>query len=251
MAMIKLLRQRVVKPILKSATAVFYKGRPIEEWPGFFTWLHGITVPRGIIPHDRPLPTGAANINNIFELIEKTRNVAGDLAECGVWRGQSLVPMGVYLQQRGIPKWIYGFDSFGGFPGSVVQDKKLGGANSEWKEPGCMSDTSIDVVRSKLAQFGVWNVELIKGFFENTLVSYSSHLFSFVHLDCDTYSSYKQCLDFFYPRMSSGGIILLDEYNDPPWPGCNRAVDDFLENKPERLELIARDNYEKYYIIKC
>ena len=248
--MIKLLKRRVAKPILKSATAVFYKGRPIEDWPAFFTWLHEISVPRGMIPHDTPQPIGAANINNIFELIEKTRDVSGDLAECGVWRGQSLVPMGVYLQQRHISKRVYGFDSFKGFPESVVLDKKFGGTNEEWKQPGVMSNTSIDVVRSKLVQFGVGNVELVEGFFENTLPSYSDYTFSFVHLDCDLYSSYKVCLEFFYPRMSPGGIILLDEYNDPPWPGCNQAVDDFLHDKPERLKIIAKDNYEKFYLMK-
>ena len=50
--------------------------------------------------------------------------------------------------------------------------------------------------------------------------------------------------------MSVGAVILLDEYNDPPWPGCNKAVDEFLAERPESLQLISLDNYEKYYIVK-
>ena len=50
--------------------------------------------------------------------------------------------------------------------------------------------------------------------------------------------------------MSTGGIILLDEHNGPLWPGCNAAVDEFLTGRPESLQLIALDNYEKYYIVK-
>ena len=69
-------------------------------------------------------------------------------------------------------------------------------------------------------------------------------------LDCELYESYKICLEFFYPRLTEGGIILLNEYNDPPWPGCKKAVDESLANKPESVEEITRDNYIKYQIIK-
>ncbi len=61
---------------------------------------------------------------------------------------------------------------------------------------------------------------------------------------------YKECLQFFYPRMVAGGILLLDEYNDPPWPGCNKAVDEFLAGKPEHLQVIERNNYQKWYFVK-
>lgn len=44
--------------------------------------------------------------------------------------------------------------------------------------------------------------------------------------------------------------MLLDEYNDPPWPGCNKAVDEFLIGKRETLELIERDYYQKWFFVK-
>jgi hypothetical protein len=46
-----------------------------------------------------------------------------------------------------------------------------------------------------------------------------------------------------------GGIILFDEYNDSPWPGCNQAVDEFLVATSLKLEPITRDNYEKYLVV--
>jgi hypothetical protein len=58
-------------------------------------------------------------------------------------------------------------------------------------------------------------------------------------------------MEFFYPRMEKGGIILFDEYNDPPWIGCNKAIDEFLEDKPESPILITSDNQMKYYIAKA
>jgi hypothetical protein len=69
-------------------------------------------------------------------------------------------------------------------------------------------------------------------------------------LDCDLYSSYKIGLEYFYLRMVPGGVILFDEYNDPPWPGCNQAVDEFLSARPETPQMIASDGYQKYYLVK-
>jgi O-methyltransferase len=203
-----------------------------------------------MVPHPVPQPIGSANINNLISLIEQTRHVPGDIAECGVYRGQSLIPMAIYVRQRGIDKKLYGFDSFEGFAPSVVDDLRLGGTNDEWKTPGLMNDTSRERVASKAKVFGLSHVTLVKGYFDATFPAFSDAVFSFVHLDCDAYDAYRECLAFFYPRLSTHGIISFDEYNDPPWPGCNRAVDEFLSDKPEKLQVIACDNYEKYYFVK-
>ena len=116
---------------------------------------------------------------------------------------------------------------------------------------GGFGDTSYSLLNRKLQQWRLESrVTLVKGFFEDTLKDYADFQFSFVHLDCDLYQSYKTCLEFFYSRVPAAGIILLDEYNDPPWPGCNKAVDEFLQDKPESLERIEVDNYEKWAIVK-
>ena len=196
------------------------------------------------------MPIGAANINNLISLIEQTRTVPGDIAECGVFRGHSLVPMALYVKQQSIGKTLYGFDSFEGFADSVVDDLQFGGTNDEWKKPGVMNETSYRLVARKIETFGLRNVVLVGGFFEATLQRFNDHRFSYVHLDCDAYAAYQYCMAFFYPRLNAGGIISFDEYNDPPWPGCNKAIDEFLTDKPEKLRLIALDNYEKYYIVK-
>jgi hypothetical protein len=93
-------------------------------------------------------------------------------------------------------------------------------------------------------------VELVPGYFADTLTTTADRRFAFAHLDCDLYSSYRECLEFFHPRLEPGAIVVFDEYNDPPWPGCNRAVDEFLADKPERVECIERDNYQRWYYRK-
>jgi hypothetical protein len=227
-----------------------YAHRPIASWPPILGVLHEISVPKGVIPHAEPLPIGTANINNLIHMLEKTRTVPGEIAECGVFQGASIVPMALYARETKLAKRFYGFDSFEGFAESVVIDRELGGTHPEWKNPGVMNNTSFEMVASKVERFGLTNVELIKGFFDQTFPRYADRVFSFVHLDCDAYEAYRQCLEFFYPRLSPGGVIMFDEYNDPPWPGCNRAVDEFLTGKAEKLESIAKDNWIKYYFVK-
>ena len=246
-----------VKPIAKRLLCRilpnrYFVTRPISSWPASLGLVHDIRVPRGVLPNAIPSPLGCANINIILELVERTAAIPGDLAECGVFRGATLVPTAIYLQQRGVNKHILGFDSFQGFDNTVVKDVTLGGT---WDDPdrriGGFSETSETVVANKLRVFGVQRgVTLVPGYFRDTLASYGQARFSFVHLDCDTYSSYSECLSFFYPRVNTGGIILFDEYNDPAWPGCNIAIDEFLLNKPEKPQLIIRDNYQKFYIQK-
>jgi len=243
--------KRAARPALQVLTASLYRNRPVSSWPPLVGRIHDINVPRGVTPHPSPIPAGEANINNLLHLLNETRNIKGEIAECGVYRGASLITMAIYVRQQGIPKTLHALDSFEGFASSIVKDMELGGEDIDHKHPGGMNETSYDLVAGKVSRFGLNNVRIHKGFFENTLPGLANLTFSFVHLDCDAYDAYKVCLEFFYPRMSTGGIILFDEYNDPPWPGCNKAVDEFLADKTERLRLIALDNYQKYYIVRA
>jgi len=247
---IRSLLKRLAIPVLRRLTLPFYLNRPLGSWPAFFGRIHGISVPKGVSPNPTPQPVGSANINNLICLLERTRQIKGDVAECGVYRGATLISMAVWATQQNLTKTFYGFDSFEGFADSIVKDQMLGGADLECKRPGGLNETSYELVERKVRSFRLQNVQLRKGFFEHTLREVSGAQFSFVHLDCDAYDAYLECLNFFYTRMNTAGIILLDEYNDPPWPGCNAAVDAFLGGRPETLQVIALDNYEKYYIVK-
>ena len=236
---------------LKSVVAHHYRFKPVTDWPKWAGDLLEVKIPANLTRKAALSPEGGSNINIILALLDRTRDVPGDVAECGVFKGGSLTAIALYLRENRLAKHVYGLDSFQGFDGSVQKDIELGGAEDCEKRVGGFGATSLADVRAKLAGLRLLDtITLVPGYFADTLETLPSTRFSFVHLDCDIYESYKQTLQYFYPRMSPGGIILFDEYNDPPWPGCNLAVDKFLVGKPEKPKGITMDNYQKFFIEK-
>jgi O-methyltransferase len=232
--------QRISNPLIRRW--------PVESIPGWVGKVHGLRVPRGVVPYKTPSPEGHANINIILSLTKAVLDFEGDFAECGVYRGSTIIPLGLYLAQNNSRKKVFGFDSFAGFGDCEHIDPT---EDVYIRTYGSCTDTSYEMVQAKIAHLNLSEqVILIKGFFNASLSAVKDRKFCFVHLDCDLYESYKVCLNFFYDRMVSGGVILLDEYNDLPCPGCNRAVDEFLVDKPERPIEICSDNYMRYFIHK-
>ena len=184
-------------------------------------------------PHQTPSGSGGANVRLLFDFLDKAAGIDGDVAECGVWRGRTLIAMGLYLKQAGSAKKLWGFDSFAGFDEAVPHNFK---------------NTSSDVVEGKALIFGLSNVTIVPGYFRESFKAVENRRFSFVHIDCDVYDSYVECLSFFYPRMAPGGVILFDEYDDPDWPGAKRAVDEFCRSSGASVEFAEKDNFRKSYI---
>jgi O-methyltransferase len=243
--------QQTLKNMIRSVSFQILRSVPVETAPAFLSRFAEVKIPNAVERKPEKSPNGSSNVKILFELLRKTADIPGDIAECGVFRGASLSAMGLLVKQKGWSKKLIGLDSFEGFDDSIAHDIMIGGADIDVKKVGGLNTTSYEMVSDKLARLGLSDsVELVKGFFKNTLGHFADRTFSYVHLDCDIYQSYLDTLEFFYPRMSPGGIISFDEYNDPPWPGCNQAVDEFFANRPEKPVEIESDNYQKWYIEK-
>jgi hypothetical protein len=55
-----------------------------------------------------------------------------------------------------------------------------------------------------------------------------------VHIDCDLYEPAKAAIEFFYPRLSPGGLLIFHDYANPSWDGIRRSVDEFFSGGAER-----------------
>ena len=74
------------------------------------------------------------------------------------------------------------------------------------------------------------NVEIVKGWIPDVLSTLAEQNYRFVHVDVDLYQPTLDSLGYFYPRMTVGGIIVIDDYGPWPgnqWPGCLKAVQEF------------------------
>jgi hypothetical protein len=98
--------RRFLPPLFPPAK---YRDRPLAMWPPIIGLVHDIKLPRRTRSQG---PTGASNINILLAMIDRTLPLPGDLAECGVFRGASLVPMAIHLRQAALTKQLFGFDSF-------------------------------------------------------------------------------------------------------------------------------------------
>jgi hypothetical protein len=242
---------RAARKLLRAATRPLAKRWRIESYPAWLGTLHNLNVPKNVRPNVRESSRGGANVRIVFRLMEPALALEGDVAECGVFQGSTLIPIGLFVRQRRSPKAVLGFDSFEGLDETVKIDIGLVGEDDPLKRMGGFSNTSYEALVETIRRFDLAStVSAVRGYFQDTLVRYADRRFCFVHLDCVLYESYKRCLEFFYPRVVKGGIILLDEYNDPPWPGCTRAVNEFVADKPEKLVEIASDKQIKYYLRK-
>jgi Macrocin-O-methyltransferase (TylF) len=162
---------------------------------------------------------------NLRQLVAEA--IPGDFAEIGVWRGNSAAILAHYAAQSG--RRLFLFDTFTGFdPRDMVGIDET--ANRDF------SDTSIQFVRETVRHDEL--TTYLPGFFPETVTDeVRSRTFALAHIDCDLYEPMKAGLEFFYPRMSPGGMLILHDYSSGTWAGATRAVDEFCRATGEFITL--------------
>lgn len=79
---------------------------------------------------------------------------------------------------------------------------------------------------------------LLTGWIPERFSEVDDQQFCFVHIDVDLYQPTLDSLSFFYAHMNPRGIMLFDDYGFRSCPGARRAIDEFLEDKPENVVLV-------------
>ena len=155
---------------------------------------------------------------SVYAFARAQAAMPGVMAEVGVYQGVSARL--ISLASQGVP--LHLFDTFEGLP-----------------EPGVRERGRLHRGQYAASLAGVEtyledrpDVSLHKGLFPATTTGCDQLTFSFVHLDVDLESSTSACLDFFYPRMCRGGIILTHDFSY--LPGVRKAFEGFLQTRPER-----------------
>lgn len=152
-------------------------------------------------------------------------HLAGDFAECGVWRGGTAMLLAdVLREERVSERRLHLFDTFQGMPKSANEDP------SGHREGDFF--TSLGEVKALLTPFA--NVVFHPGEIPDTFDPVADRQFALIHVDVDLYKSTRDCLEFFYPRLVPGGILVCDDYGFPLYEKSARlAVDEFFKDKLE------------------
>lgn len=153
----------------------------------------------------------------IYAAVSKTDKLEGDVAEVGVYNGGS-----AKLICETTKKPVHLFDTFEGLPDVSENDDPKEFRKADYS-------ASLESVKSYLSRYP--NVSFYKGFFPSTAGPIKNKTFSFIHLDVDIYESTLSSLEFFYPRINRGGVIISHDY--PKSIGVKRAFDGFFKDKPE------------------
>jgi hypothetical protein len=185
----------------------------------------------------------------IAALVESVRYVSrhaipGAIVECGVWRGGSMMAVALTLLE--LEEWrdLYLFDTFDGMPPPGTDDRDLTGASAadlmdaEDKQTGAVWARSplADVRRNLLdTGYAESRVRFVEGRVEETLPNRAPEQIAILRLDTDWYESTRHELVHLFPRLSTGGVLIIDDYGH--WQGARRAVDEYLAETGVRLLL--------------
>lgn len=150
---------------------------------------------------------------------ELVADIPGNMAEVGSYRGGSAYLLADAMRDARSHHKLYVFDTFEGMPATQEID---------FHQPGDFSDTSMEHVEALLAEFGT-AVSINKGIFPLVCPPAESK-FSLVHLDCDIFTSVRDGLKFFWPRMLPGGFIVLDDVFAESCLGARKAAFAYAES---------------------
>lgn len=156
------------------------------------------------------------------QLLGLVDRVPGDTAECGVYRGSSSWFICDHFRFSG--RTHHGFDSFEGLSAPTPLD-------GPYWHAGDLTVREADARELLLA----FEARLYRGWIPERFREVEERTFAFVHIDVNLYQPTRDSLEFFYPRISPSGVIVLDDHGFTTCPGATRAAEEYLAKRPESI----------------
>lgn len=195
-----------------------------------------------------------------YELFKKIQHIPGDIIDCGVLFGGSLMAFAQFsaiFEHTNLMRKILGFDTFSGFPELTEHD----GHHSEFSRKGGFAINSyadlqkcIELYDSNRFLNHIPKIELIRGDATKTIPKYikdnPATVVSLLHLDFVLYEPTKTALEYFVPRMPKGAIIVFNLLGDNMhWPGPTKALLDTIGINNLEMRKFIFTPYTQYVIL--
>ncbi|MEH3034768.1 MAG: class I SAM-dependent methyltransferase [Aeromicrobium erythreum] len=173
--------------------------------------------------------------------------IPGDIVECGVWRGGAMLGCALTLDALGDhSRDLYLYDTYEGMSepterdvhiwhGRTAEDeleRRTNRAAPIW-EPGKVDDVASAFDAS---QYPRDKIHFVKGKVEDTIPATVPEQIAILRLDTDWYESTRHELEHLYPRLSPGGILIIDDYGS--WQGSRDATDEYFADHPDPVFLV-------------
>ncbi len=184
--------------------------------------------------------------------------IPGDFVECGVWKGGSAMLMALALKDLGsTERGIHLYDTFDGMSAPTAKDVDCSGNTAgalmnasdkaDTKSVWCFSP--LEEVKRNMSSTGYPDakVHFFQGKVEETIPANIPEHISLLHLDTDWYESTRHELVHLYPRLTKGGVLIIDDYGH--WQGAREAVDSYFREHNIHI-LLNRVNYTVRSAIK-
>lgn len=166
-------------------------------------------------------------ILNIKQVINE--GIEGDFAELGVWRGNTAAVLANFAISDG--REVFLFDTYTGFSETDLTE-------IDADKISMFDNTSIEMVKNTVG-YKNSGCHYVAGLFPGSITTEAeAKTYAAVSLDCDLYKPMKAGLDFFYPRMSKGGVFFIHDYSSQLWNGTKLAVDEFCARTGEYIVLM-------------
>jgi macrocin-O-methyltransferase TylF-like protien len=174
-----------------------------------------VSVKRTMLRYDR-----------LWIIWQAVRNVAPlgyAAAEVGAYRGgSSYFIAGAFREALGRDVPVEVIDTFEGHPREKLSEHD----DEAHRDAKKFTATNYDDVVDYLSGFE--RVTVHRGEFSQLAPTLPERHYALVHVDVDLYEPALDCLHYFAPRLVSGGVIILDDYNAPKCPGIRRAAEEYL-----------------------
>jgi hypothetical protein len=165
--------------------------------------------------------------------------VPGAVVACGVFKGGTSMMCAMTMQAHGETRDLYMYDTFGGMTPPGKRDRLLAPGTptpEDWEtyqrdgwNEWCYAP--LEEVKQNLAKTGYPEEHLryVVGPVQETIPTTIPERISVLRLDTLFYESTRHELEHLYPLVSSGGIVIIDDYGT--WGGAKQAVDEYFEDK--------------------
>ena len=183
-------------------------------------------------------------------------NLPGCIVECGVWKGGSVAAILLRLLDHGVlNRSVYLFDTFAGMTEPTEVDKTgekdamREFANSQEKSHNAWCYSPLEEVKKNIDATGYpsENVHYVKGDVLETIPRNNPPDIALLRLDTDWYESTKVELQYLYPKVVDGGVVIVDDYGT--WEGARKAVDEYFQDLSFR-PLMSRVDHARRMFVK-